>query len=377
MIRTFIHSFEPADANPVAGPTVPLTTEQIEDAGIKEVLQAPGAALGTWALLDALLEPTGDGTPFLFREPLGQSREVKVALSGLFGRFVARAYLERYFGLSIFSHLALGALTLNGQLQIYVNRIEKGDLPDWCACAADSSGLTIAEAKGCHDRSGPGAALLRAWSQANRVSVVAGGRRVTLKRIAVATRWGAAQGGEPEAYLAARDPEEEGEPIPPEATDALFIGLLRLHIASLVAQLGHSGLAETLRNLVSARSLPDEQRATALARQTVDRIPMTEVSGGAKPPSIDALVGGVVTRAGWLGDADLPTTDQEMLSRLNLRPVFVGVERGILAAAIAGDAAAARTGLSETHRADSVARPDQSGAWIIPIGRDRHITRTT
>ena len=33
----------------------------------------------------------GAGTPFVFRDPLGKAREVKVALSGLFGRFVARA----------------------------------------------------------------------------------------------------------------------------------------------------------------------------------------------------------------------------------------------------------------------------------------------
>lgn len=95
MTRTFVHDFDPATANPVAGPTVDLTVQEIEDAGIKEVLQTPGAALGSWALLDALLQPTGTGTPFLFREPLGQAREVKVALSGLFGRFVARAYVER------------------------------------------------------------------------------------------------------------------------------------------------------------------------------------------------------------------------------------------------------------------------------------------
>ncbi len=31
------------------------------------------------------------GNAFIFKEPLGQAREVKVALSGLFGRFVARA----------------------------------------------------------------------------------------------------------------------------------------------------------------------------------------------------------------------------------------------------------------------------------------------
>jgi hypothetical protein len=30
---------------------------------------------------------------------------VKVALSGLFGRLIARAYLERYFNQPIFAHL--------------------------------------------------------------------------------------------------------------------------------------------------------------------------------------------------------------------------------------------------------------------------------
>ncbi|WP_246413274.1 hypothetical protein [Rhizobium indicum] len=45
------------------------------------------------------------GKPSISREPLGQAQEVKVALSGLFGRFVARTHLERYFNLSIFAHL--------------------------------------------------------------------------------------------------------------------------------------------------------------------------------------------------------------------------------------------------------------------------------
>ena len=94
MIRTFTHSFVPASANPIKGPSAELTVDEIEDAGIREVLQTPGASLGSWAILDSLLEPTGPGSPFVFREPLGQAREVKVALSGLFGRFVARAYLE-------------------------------------------------------------------------------------------------------------------------------------------------------------------------------------------------------------------------------------------------------------------------------------------
>jgi hypothetical protein len=103
--RTLLHSFDPPAESPVAGPTVGLEVSEIEDAGIREVLQTPGTAYGAWSILDALLTPTGTGTPFIFKEPLGQAREVKVALSGLFGRFVARAYLERYFKLSIFAHL--------------------------------------------------------------------------------------------------------------------------------------------------------------------------------------------------------------------------------------------------------------------------------
>ena len=92
MTRTFWHDFHPPHLNPLHGWDVELTVQEIEDAGLREILQTPGAALGSWGMLEPLLQPTGDGTPFVFREPLGDAREVKVALSGLFGRFVARAY---------------------------------------------------------------------------------------------------------------------------------------------------------------------------------------------------------------------------------------------------------------------------------------------
>ena len=134
MTRTFRHEFYPYGDSPIPGPNVELTVEEIEDAGLREVLQAPGAPFGSWAILDGLLEPTGDYTPFIFREPLGQSREVKVALSGLFGRFVARAYLERYFNLSIFAHVTESRLLLNSSHEIEVVRRGGGDLPDWVAC---------------------------------------------------------------------------------------------------------------------------------------------------------------------------------------------------------------------------------------------------
>ncbi|WEZ85326.1 hypothetical protein P6U16_24610 (plasmid) [Rhizobium sp. 32-5/1] len=154
MTRTFLYSFDPPSANPITGATVDLDLADIEDAAIREVLQTPGAGYGAWSILDALLVPTGIGTPFIFRAPLGQAREVKVALSGLFGHFVARAYFERYFNLSIFAHLGSQTIDLDRRRKIRVTRLSRGDLPDWIACASDLSSLTVAEAKGCHDPGG-------------------------------------------------------------------------------------------------------------------------------------------------------------------------------------------------------------------------------
>ena len=207
MTRTFLHEFRPPQDSPVAGPDVQLTVQEIEDAGLREVLQTPGAAFGSWAFLETLLQP---GAPFVFREPLGQAREVKVALSRLFGRFVARAYLQRYFGLSIFAHLGRQPIVLDGERQIKIVGRARGDLPDWVACTHSLSNLTVAEAKGCHDPSGPARALDRAWKQAERVDVVVRGRRVTIKRLAIATRWGVSTEDGPRVpWLSVHDPIDE------------------------------------------------------------------------------------------------------------------------------------------------------------------------
>ncbi len=249
MTRTLLHSFDPPAESPVAGPTVDLEVSSIEDAGIREVLQTPGTAYGAWSILDTLLTPTGAGTPFIFEEPLGQAREVKVALSGLFGRFVA----ARLPGALLQSldlrpsrqpgHRPRSPQEDQGQAPF------RGDLPDWIACASDLSSLTVAEAKGCHDVGGPAKALDRAWAQAKRIDVTVKDRKVSVKRIAIATRWGMAAAGPSDAFLSARDPVDEGDPIEPKDQDPLFIGLLRLHIANLIKPLGHAELAGALQRL--------------------------------------------------------------------------------------------------------------------------------
>lgn len=365
MQRTFSYSFEPASADPVGGAEVSLSISEIEDAALREVLQTPGAALGSWALFDALLEPTGAGTPFVFREPLGQAREVKVALSGLFGRFVARAYLERYFDLSVFAHLGQRGILLDGKRRIGVVRRLRGDLPDWVACSPTLTNLTIAEAKGCHDRPGPAKALARAWTQTSRIRVTCKGASVTTKRIAIATRWASTTGGSAVPAIWVHDPEEIGEAISPEDQQALFVGLLRRHIAELALALGHRSLADALMRLTSTRQSGDQARAAALDAMAAATV--QEIGVGSAEESIDDLLGGVVTRQGPIANRRLSLADERVLARLNLRPVFVGLERELVRLAIAGEPEPIRLTMKRLRGDHQRARYGGAGGWVVPL----------
>jgi hypothetical protein len=231
--------------------------------------------------------------------------------------------------------------------------------------------LTVAEAKGCHDVGGPAKALDRAWAQAGRIDITARGRKVSVKRIAIATRWGMAAAGPADAHLSVRDPIDEGEPIEPEEKDALFTGLLRLHIANLIKPLGHDELAAVLHRITHqpfARRLQDD---LGRARALLDTAPVREVENAT---AMGGLIGGIVTRAGPVGDADVGPADQEALARLNLRPVFVGVERDLIRAAIDAEPQILRARLARTVQPDAFASPDRAGGWIVPLGQERCIT---
>ena len=368
MARTFWHDFHPPHLSPRYGRDVELTVQEVEDAGLREVLQTPGAALSSWAILDALLQPTGDNTPFVFRQPLGDAREVKVALSGLFGRFVTRAYLARYFGLSIFVHLGKSVIVLDGRRQIEIVRCGGGDLPDWVACSWALSDLTVAEAKGSHAHSGPAQALSQAWKQAGRVRIEANDHPVPVKRIAVATRWGVGAGGPPDPWISVRDPVDEGDPIEQSEEDAMYVGLFRHHVANMITKTGHLALAAAIRRLTDPKVRRDDpggvQRDKS-AREILDRTPYVEFGHDAEQLT---LVGGVVTRAGPLPEHSVSPADLEVLARLALRPVFVGIEHKLLDAAIAGVAVTIRKALADRLSEMGRARSDRAGCWIVPLG---------
>lgn len=364
MTRTFEHTFDPERHNPIKGKRAELTVGEIEDAGLREVLQTPGAGFGSWKVLGDLLDA---GQDFVFREPLGQAREVKVALSGLFGRFVARAYLEKYFGLSFFAHTSIGLVTLDRQHRVAVKRRSAGDLPDWIACSSRLAEITIAEAKGCHDRSGPTSALTRAWKQAHRIDVVAQGGRLTVKRLAIATRWGMATGGPKCPWIAVQDPEDLGDKIAARDEAAARVGIVRHHLANILAPLGHEELAETLRQLTNKQGNAQLSDATHRGLRVLERstsrirLPHREKDAG------DPIVGGIVTRAGPLANTEASGDDVRTLSRLDLRPVQIGVRVDLVRAAIRGDPSeirALRMEYEASHRANSV---NQLGGRVIRL----------
>lgn len=370
-MANFDHSFHPWPDRPVGTDrTIVLTPREIEDAGLLEVLQTPGVAMGTWSILDALLDP---GNPkFVFKEPLGRAREVKVSVSGLFGRFVARAYAMRYLGYTHFSHISQPPMRLSGApWNCVVDRVPggDGDMPDWVAWSA-AKGLAIVEAKGSHDPKGPGAILKRAYKQAERATIRIGTRTPTFKRYAIATRWGFATGPFFEPMIAVHDPEEPGDGVSPQEQAAVEIGIVRLHFASLLRPLGHGALADALESLSGAADdgQTDGARVRAEAALSQSKLMTMDSSAGADIP----MIGGFVARSGPIGpDVVIGPVEQETLSRLQLKPTFVGIEQRAINAAIEGDL----TGTTSEKSAiidgdggdDRVSRRDGSSTWVARL----------
>ena len=183
-----------------------------------------------------------------------------------------------------------------------------------------------------------------------------------------------AAAGPADAYLSARDPVDEGDPIDPTDKDTLFIGLLRCisptsssHSATLNWQ------ARSSASLIS--HLREGSKTTSILPGRFWMQPRSESWRKRAPWA--GLVGGIVTRAGPVTGADVAPVDQETLARLHLRPVFVGIERDLIRAAIDAEPQAVRTRIADTVSPDEFARPDRAGGWIIPLGQERRIIGST
>ncbi|WP_143755057.1 hypothetical protein [Caulobacter sp. B11] len=171
--------------------TVSLTTMEIAEAAMREIVQLDLSASPFDIFMTDLLDP--HTSSFRWIAQLGQIRETRTALSGLFGRFIARAYLTRYAGFHHFEPIRGDLSALNAWPDLSLHRDGVGDLPDWIVSTASGSGtVAVAEAKGSHNAAGPRAALDKAREQARRVKIMAGADELEVKRFAIATRWAVA-----------------------------------------------------------------------------------------------------------------------------------------------------------------------------------------
>jgi hypothetical protein len=251
---------------PVSG-NLDLDTDDIADAAIREITQLSLNASPFGFLLEELLV-TGDPR-FRWVSALGHVRETKTALSGLFGRFVARAYLEAKQGYAYFApivdddqRLSFTGLKARRNLDRY-GRPVGGDRPDWAI--GGPAGVAIAEAKGTYNEKGPAAPLKAATVQAQRFAFAAGPTVLTTKRWAVASRWavdGSANLQEP--HLAVHDPEDgERDPTPEEAV-ALSRGVALAHHAALLGGMGLTETASAVRQAIASKpgqlKLPPSER---------------------------------------------------------------------------------------------------------------------
>lgn len=362
---TFDHQFSTPAGVLSTAPTN-LSVQEIEDAGVLEILQSPGATLGHWQFLDALLDPAASS--FSFLQQLGHAREVKTAISGLFGRFVARAYATRHLGLTHFTHVRKPPMSLGGPMHGVLQRVHGsvGDMPDWIAWGA-GAGMAIVEAKGCHDQKGPQAALDRAYAQANRAEIRVGGRLAPFKRYAIATRWGFTGPKASRPMLWVHDPEESGA-VTAEERESLEVAMSRWHIASLLGALGHQALAKSLIALTHVQFQNRIDDETKRARRALSDAMKMRVQGDIEPET--ALVGGYVSRSGRLESAYIEPAELGTLRKHGLRPSFVGVETSAILQAISGKSPPAPN-FDMKRQSDRREGEDGAGSWVIRLSSEQ------
>ena len=142
-----------------------------------------------------------------------------------------------------------------------------------------------------------------------------------------------------------RDPVDKGDPVTPEEEGAIFVGVVRHHVANMVTPLGHEALADSIRELttrVDARGeRQDVQRAHRLLEASRERTDDNRMDG---------LLGGIVTRTGPLRIKNISRAEHEVLARLDLRPVFVGVEQRLIQAVIDGNPTSILDALKTSRR---------------------------
>src|ERR1700704_4796586 len=110
-----------------------VDTDFVARCGMGEILQTGPSSGPMSALFDELLATGSAELIWKGRGP-GRGIEMRRAFSGLFGRFFARAYLQRYHGFTWFVPIDGTPTILSNRARIVQKPGSSAEMPDWfCA----------------------------------------------------------------------------------------------------------------------------------------------------------------------------------------------------------------------------------------------------
>lgn len=214
-------------------------TSQVAHGGFSEILQTSQHTNPLFSLFEDLLVPNNPELVWQGSGP-GRGVEMRRTFSALFGRFFARAYLERYHGFTWFAPLDGKETRVSRRIRVRRDA-SRGDMPDWL-CSSPSK-IAIAEAKGTRSPAGvspgklPGplktAADQIARAKVETLRLFPGTQRMywaprQVKGWGVMSRWATEQSNR-RPLLYVMDPETEGSPIADEEIAELNQDIARFH----------------------------------------------------------------------------------------------------------------------------------------------------
>jgi hypothetical protein len=246
-----------------------LNTYDVALCAMGEILETAPTSNPFFGVFEELLVPgqrkliwKGDGP--------GRGVEMRRAFSGIFGRFFARAYLQRYHGFSWFVPINGAPTDCSSRLRVTRKASARIDLPDWL-CAGPGK-LAIGEAKGSHQkgnakRGGLPGPIKTASVQISGALVQTLNKNTnrwnsrSVKGWAIMSRWGV-ESPPKDAFLYAFDPETSGEPLQEDEITNLVQGVARMHVRQTLEGLGYGDLSQILGGIEP--SGPSRQRQTVV-----------------------------------------------------------------------------------------------------------------
>ena len=363
MERKFKYRLHPIDNDIVADCEVYLGVNEIQEAASREIAQETNSDIFPVTMLEALLMDSTKNDYFIFKKPLGYDPEIKRGLSALLGRFVARAYITRYFGSSGFYHLGKeNPVIVDRRKKLTIEKRE-GLRPDWVVYNVTTSSILIVEAKGSH-KSSPQElknTLDGAYKQTQSIEIMSGRDKVEVNRIAVATRWGVKDSELKKPLLWVKGSIDKGESLDDDKKDAFLIGMLRHHIANMIEPLGYKKLSDALRKLtvLSEEELKDGIKAAQKELKKATSIPQ-DIIKDMVGEKLDENMGDLI------GTGYFPWPGYFFPELLRIATIVVGVEKNIISAAITGEANEIRTRFSNLEeRRGELPYSDYAGSWVI------------